>query len=89
MAAWQLCFWTMASDTRTIENPDTAADSEGIAMDPVSAEPATRSAVANGVAETEARAGAVHEDRVGEPARLYLPGCGALCDIFWWARRSS
>jgi hypothetical protein len=24
----------------------------------------------------------------GEPAKLYLPACGALCDILWWARRS-
>jgi hypothetical protein len=25
----------------------------------------------------------------GEPPKLYLPACGALCDIFWWARSSS
>jgi hypothetical protein len=24
-----------------------------------------------------------------EPPKVYLPACGALCDIFWWARRSS
>jgi hypothetical protein len=24
-----------------------------------------------------------------EPPKIYLPACGALCDIFWWARRSS
>jgi hypothetical protein len=23
-----------------------------------------------------------------EPPRVYLPACGALCDIFWWARRT-
>jgi len=23
------------------------------------------------------------------PAPLYLPACGALCDILWWARRKS
>jgi hypothetical protein len=22
-----------------------------------------------------------------EPAALYFPACGALCDAFWWARR--
>jgi hypothetical protein len=22
-----------------------------------------------------------------EPPKIYLPACGALCDIFWWARR--
>jgi hypothetical protein len=24
----------------------------------------------------------------GEPPKLYLPACAALCDILWWARRS-
>jgi hypothetical protein len=24
-----------------------------------------------------------------EPPKIYLPACGALCDIFWWARRTS
>jgi hypothetical protein len=23
-----------------------------------------------------------------EPPKVYLPACGALCDIFWWARRA-
>jgi hypothetical protein len=23
-----------------------------------------------------------------EPPKIYLPACGALCDIFWWARRT-
>ncbi len=23
-----------------------------------------------------------------EPPKVYLPACGALCDIFWWARRT-
>jgi hypothetical protein len=22
-----------------------------------------------------------------EPPALFLPACGALCDVFWWARR--
>lgn len=22
-----------------------------------------------------------------EPPKIYLAACGALCDIFWWARR--
>ena len=22
-----------------------------------------------------------------EPPKVYLPACGALVDIFWWARR--
>jgi len=22
-----------------------------------------------------------------DPPKIYLPACGALCDIFWWARR--
>lgn len=22
-----------------------------------------------------------------EPPKIYNPACGALCDIFWWARR--
>jgi hypothetical protein len=22
-----------------------------------------------------------------EPPKIYLPACGVLCDIFWWARR--
>ena len=24
----------------------------------------------------------------GEPPKIYLAACGALCDIFWWARRT-
>jgi hypothetical protein len=24
-----------------------------------------------------------------EPPRLYLPACGALCDILWWTRSRS
>jgi hypothetical protein len=23
-----------------------------------------------------------------EPPEIYIPACGALCDIFWWARRN-
>jgi hypothetical protein len=23
-----------------------------------------------------------------EPLKIYLPACGVLCDIFWWARRN-
>jgi hypothetical protein len=23
-----------------------------------------------------------------EPPKVYLPACGALVDIFWWARRA-
>ncbi|MGA7871578.1 MAG: hypothetical protein WCA22_11840 [Candidatus Binatus sp.] len=23
-----------------------------------------------------------------EPPKIYLAACGALCDIFWWARRN-
>jgi hypothetical protein len=23
-----------------------------------------------------------------EPPKVYLPACGVLCDIFWWARRN-
>jgi hypothetical protein len=22
-----------------------------------------------------------------EPPKIYLPACGVLCDVFWWARR--
>ncbi len=22
-----------------------------------------------------------------EPPKIYLASCGALCDVFWWARR--
>jgi hypothetical protein len=22
-----------------------------------------------------------------EPPEIYIPACGVLCDIFWWARR--
>jgi hypothetical protein len=22
-----------------------------------------------------------------EPPRIYFAACGALCDVFWWARR--
>jgi hypothetical protein len=22
-----------------------------------------------------------------DPPKIYLAACGALCDIFWWARR--
>jgi hypothetical protein len=23
-----------------------------------------------------------------EPPKIYIPACGTLCDIFWWARRN-
>jgi hypothetical protein len=23
-----------------------------------------------------------------EPPKVLIPACGALCDIFWWARRN-
>jgi len=23
-----------------------------------------------------------------EPPKIYLAACGALCDVFWWARRN-
>jgi hypothetical protein len=23
----------------------------------------------------------------GEPPAVYFPSCGAICDVFWWARR--
>ena len=25
--------------------------------------------------------------RPAEPPKIYIPACGVLCDIFWWARR--
>jgi len=24
-----------------------------------------------------------------EPPKVYFPACGALCDVFWWARRDA
>lgn len=33
--------------------------------------------------------GATASIESGEPPKLYLPACGALCDILWWARSSS
>ena len=24
-----------------------------------------------------------------EPPKIYIPSCGVLCDIFWWARRNT
>jgi hypothetical protein len=27
-------------------------------------------------------------DPAAEPPKIYLATCGALCDIFWWARRN-
>jgi hypothetical protein len=26
-------------------------------------------------------------DQSSEPPKIYVPACGVLCDIFWWARR--
>jgi hypothetical protein len=23
-----------------------------------------------------------------EPPKIYIPSCGVLCDVFWWARRT-
>jgi hypothetical protein len=32
----------------------------------------------------------VSRDETGKgPLEPYLPACGALCDILWWARRES
>ncbi len=47
------------------------------------AQTANPSMVAGGEVETTANVAS------GEPPKLYFPACGALCDIFWWARRSS
>ena len=29
------------------------------------------------------------EKKIGdaEPPKIYIPACGVLCDVFWWARR--
>ncbi len=29
------------------------------------------------------------EPRYHEPPAAYIPSCGVLCDMFWWARRRS
>ena len=35
-------------------------------------------------------AGMVRRYHIGKgPPKLYLPACGALCDILWWARRGA
>jgi hypothetical protein len=26
-------------------------------------------------------------DQSSEPPKIYVPACGVLCDVFWWARR--
>ncbi|HLX38200.1 MAG TPA: hypothetical protein VKR29_10375 [Candidatus Binataceae bacterium] len=28
------------------------------------------------------------EEHPPQPPTVYIPACGALCDVFWWARRS-
>ncbi len=30
---------------------------------------------------------ATRNPELKQPQPLYLPACGVLCDIFWWARR--
>jgi hypothetical protein len=35
------------------------------------------------LAEENSEAGSVVE-----PPTAYIPACGTLCDVFWWARRS-
>jgi hypothetical protein len=24
---------------------------------------------------------------LAEPPKIFIPACGVLCDVFWWARR--
>jgi hypothetical protein len=40
--------------------------------------------------EAERRADDLASSHSGDsgPAPVYLPACGVLCDIFWWARRT-
>jgi hypothetical protein len=40
------------------------------------------------VSEQETTASADGAVERVEPPRVYLPACGALVDIFWWARRT-
>ncbi len=94
---WQV--ETMASHSHKIENPMTAADSRGVSAEPVSAEVGASVRDRAGDSEpTDTQAGmripttsgeAALNERAAEAPKLYLPACGALCDILWWARRGS
>lgn len=37
-------------------------------------------------AENSAQQGKPAQERKGPP-KVYIPSCGVLCDVFWWARR--
>jgi hypothetical protein len=39
------------------------------------------------MSDDEGQSAATRERR--EPPAVYIPACGALCDIFWWARREN
>jgi len=39
-------------------------------------------------ADSDNRASQSTAEKPAEPAAVFWPACGALCDTFWWARGS-
>jgi hypothetical protein len=37
--------------------------------------------------KTDVRDTPVPPSTCTEPPKIYIPACGVLCDVFWWARR--
>lgn len=70
----------MASLKHRIDTPPGAVELDHAARGEQTANP---SMAAGGEVETTANVAS------GEPPKLYLPACGALCDILWWVGRSS
>jgi hypothetical protein len=89
----------MASYERIIDNLAPIADLRASDGDPPHAEAATpaQAAAPHGVADAAPEgaqvgisAGTVARPETrAELPKLYLPACGALCDILLWARRST
>lgn len=63
-------------------HPDTPASDHAIAKH------STSDAVPQAVPFTPAATGSALGETRAEPPQLFLPACGALCDILWWARRT-
>lgn len=56
--------------------------------DSAAASAATAGVEAQAADAFPASAGAsITNSGVKQPEPLYLPACGALCDVLWWARR--
>lgn len=66
-----------------------AQASEAIGSAATPAQPTVRDSAASRTSHGTSVIRIAPDSTADEPPKLYLPACGALCDIFWWARRNT